>query len=174
MAATQRRRFAPILHSQHHYSHLYALHRTGNAGGNCFSIYTQAGYALAGVRVEPNAIASVVIGGTLLSGGVGTVLGTLFGVAIQGLIQTYINFDGTLSFMVDENRHRYFVVYFYSITAWVNGAVGESSEFASDKSQHCAAIKTPLRVERRRRLRVWELTDKAFDIFNHMVVADKE
>ncbi len=27
----------------------------------------------------------------------GTVLGTLFGVAIQGLIQTYINFDGTLS-----------------------------------------------------------------------------
>ena len=42
-------------------------------------------------------IASVVIGGTLLSGGVGTVLGTLFGVAIQGLIQTYINFDGTLS-----------------------------------------------------------------------------
>lgn len=39
----------------------------------------------------------MVIGGTLLSGGVGTVLGTLFGVAIQGLIQTYINFDGTLS-----------------------------------------------------------------------------
>lgn len=75
---------------------------------------------------------------------------------------------------MDENRHRYFVVYFYSITAWVNGAVGESSEFASDKSQHCAAIKTPLRVERRRRLRVRELTDKAFDIFNHMVVADKE
>ncbi len=76
--------------------------------------------------------------------------------------------------MVDENRHRYFVVYFYSITAWINGAVGESSEFACDKSQHCAAIKTPLRVERRRRLRVRELTDKAFDIFNHMVVADKE
>lgn len=61
------------------------------------SIYTQAGYALAGVGVELDAIASVVIGGTLLSGGVGTVLGTLFGVAIQGLIQTYINFDGTLS-----------------------------------------------------------------------------
>ena len=122
--------------------------------GIVFSIYTQAGYALAGVGVELDAIASVVIGGTLLSGGVGTVLGTLFGVAIQGLIQTYINF--------------------YSITAWINGAVGESSEFASDKSQHCAAIKTPLRVERRRRLRVRELTDKAFDIFNHMVVADKE
>ncbi|MCS3430802.1 galactofuranose ABC transporter, permease protein YjfF [Klebsiella sp. BIGb0407] len=65
--------------------------------GIVFSIYTQAGYALSGIGVELDAIASVVIGGTLLSGGVGTVLGTLFGVAIQGLIQTYINFDGTLS-----------------------------------------------------------------------------
>lgn len=45
--------------------------------GIVFSIYTQAG-----VGVELDAIASVVIGGTLLSGGVGTVLGTLFGVAI--------------------------------------------------------------------------------------------
>lgn len=45
--------------------------------GIVFSIYTQAGYALAGVGVELDAIASVVIGGTLLSGGVGTVLGTL-------------------------------------------------------------------------------------------------
>ncbi|MBW7982666.1 galactofuranose ABC transporter, permease protein YjfF [Enterobacillus tribolii] len=65
--------------------------------GIVFSLYTSAGYALAGLGVELDAIASVVIGGTLLSGGVGTVLGTLFGVAIQGLIQTYINFDGTLS-----------------------------------------------------------------------------
>lgn len=65
--------------------------------GIVFSIYTSAGYALAGMGAELDAIASVVIGGTLLSGGVGTVLGTLFGVAIQGLIQTYINFDGTLS-----------------------------------------------------------------------------
>ncbi|MDU5909589.1 MAG: sugar ABC transporter permease [Escherichia coli] len=77
---------------------IFLAHRT--RFGNqvyVFSIYTQAGYALAGVGVELDAIASVVIGGTLLSGGVGTVLGTLFGVAIQGLIQTYINFDGTLS-----------------------------------------------------------------------------
>lgn len=83
--------------SQRHDPYLYALHRTGDAGRDrLFHLY-QAGYALAGVGVELDAIASVVIGGTLLSGGVGTVLGTLFGVAIQGLIQTYINFDGTLS-----------------------------------------------------------------------------
>ena len=142
--------------------------------GIVFSIYTQAGYALAGVGVELDAIASVVIGGTLLSGGVGTVLGTLFGVAIQGLIQTYINFDGTLSSWWTKIAIGILLFIFYSITAWINGAVGESSEFASDKSQHCAAIKTPLHVERRRSLRVRELTDKAFDIFNHMVVADKE
>ncbi len=65
--------------------------------GIVFSIYTSAGYPLAGIGVELDAIAAVVIGGTLLSGGVGTVFGSLFGVLIQGLIQTYITFDGTLS-----------------------------------------------------------------------------
>ena len=39
----------------------------------------------------------MLIGGTLLAGGQGSVAGTLLGVSIQGLIQTYINFDGTLS-----------------------------------------------------------------------------
>jgi galactofuranose transport system permease protein len=38
-----------------------------------------------------------VIGGTLLSGGVGYVVGTLFGVLMLGVIQTLIAFDGTLS-----------------------------------------------------------------------------
>ncbi|MBW1212162.1 sugar ABC transporter permease YjfF [Pantoea allii] len=77
---------------------IYMLSTTlATLAGIVFSIYTSAGYALAGLGVELDAIASVVIGGTLLSGGVGTVLGTLFGVLIQGLIQTWINFDGTLS-----------------------------------------------------------------------------
>ena len=47
--------------------------------------------------LELDAIAAVVIGGTLLSGGVGFVLGTLVGVLILGLIQTIITFEGTLS-----------------------------------------------------------------------------
>ncbi|NEV14929.1 sugar ABC transporter permease YjfF, partial [Rhizobium tropici] len=34
---------------------------------------------------------------TLLTGGAGFVGGTLIGILIQGLIQTYITFDGTLS-----------------------------------------------------------------------------
>ena len=47
--------------------------------------------------LELDAIAAVVIGGTLLSGGVGYVAGTLFGVLILGIIQTLIAFDGSLS-----------------------------------------------------------------------------
>lgn len=35
------------------------------------------------------AIASAVIGGTLLIGGVGNVIGSMFGVLIQGIIQTW-------------------------------------------------------------------------------------
>jgi galactofuranose transport system permease protein len=70
---------------------------TAGLAGIAFAIYTAAGYPLATVGVELNAIAAVVIGGTLLSGGSGTVLGTLFGVLTMGLIQTYIVFDGTLS-----------------------------------------------------------------------------
>ncbi|SCB17195.1 galactofuranose ABC transporter, permease protein YjfF [Rhizobium hainanense] len=65
--------------------------------GIVFSIYTSAGYSLATVGVELDAIAAVVIGGTLLTGGAGFVGGTLIGILIQGLIQTYITFDGTLS-----------------------------------------------------------------------------
>ncbi|MCA1971444.1 MAG: sugar ABC transporter permease YjfF [Caenispirillum sp.] len=65
--------------------------------GIVFAIYTSAGYPLATVGVELDAIAAVVIGGTLLTGGAGYVFGTFIGVMIMGLIQTYIIFDGTLS-----------------------------------------------------------------------------
>ncbi|WP_340116306.1 galactofuranose ABC transporter, permease protein YjfF [Pelagibius sp. 7325] len=65
--------------------------------GIVFSLYTSAGYSLAAVGVELDAIAAVVIGGTLLTGGAGFVAGTLIGIFIMGLIQTYIIFDGTLS-----------------------------------------------------------------------------
>lgn len=65
--------------------------------GIVFSIYTGSGYPLATVGTELTAIAAVVIGGTLLTGGAGYVFGTLIGVLTMGLIQTYIVFDGTLS-----------------------------------------------------------------------------
>ncbi|MFZ1430951.1 MAG: galactofuranose ABC transporter, permease protein YjfF [Geminicoccaceae bacterium] len=65
--------------------------------GIVFSFYTSAGYSLSAVGVELDTIAAVVIGGTLLTGGYGSIFGTFVGILIQGLIQTYISFDGTLS-----------------------------------------------------------------------------
>ena len=65
--------------------------------GVVFTFYMLSGYGLHAVGMELDAIAAVVIGGTLLSGGVGYVAGTLFGVLILGIIQTLIAFDGTLS-----------------------------------------------------------------------------
>jgi galactofuranose transport system permease protein len=50
-----------------------------------------------GTGSELDAIAAVVIGGTLLSGGVGLVAGTIVGVMILGIIQAIIMFDGRLN-----------------------------------------------------------------------------
>lgn len=77
---------------------VYVLSSTlAGLAGIAFSLYTSSGYSLSAVGVELDSIGAVVIGGTLLSGGAGSVLGTFVGVLIQGLILTYINFDGTLS-----------------------------------------------------------------------------
>jgi simple sugar transport system permease protein len=65
--------------------------------GVIFTFYMQSGYGLHATGLELDTIAAVVIGGTLLSGGVGYVAGTLFGVLILGIIQTLISFDGSLS-----------------------------------------------------------------------------
>jgi len=65
--------------------------------GVLYTLYTASGYPLAAVGVELDAIAAVVIGGTLLTGGIGYVIGTLFGGLIQGVIQTLIAFDGSLN-----------------------------------------------------------------------------
>jgi len=65
--------------------------------GIVYSIYTLSGNPTAGTMLELDAIAAVVIGGTLLTGGVGYVFGTFIGVLILGVIQTIITFEGTLS-----------------------------------------------------------------------------
>jgi ribose/xylose/arabinose/galactoside ABC-type transport system permease subunit len=65
--------------------------------GVIFTFYMLSGYGLHALGLELDAIAAVVIGGTLLTGGVGYVAGTLFGVLMLGIIQTLISFDGTLS-----------------------------------------------------------------------------
>ncbi|MEC3917948.1 galactofuranose ABC transporter, permease protein YjfF [Nocardia sp. CDC160] len=66
-------------------------------GGILFTFYTLSGWSLHAVGMELDAIAAVVIGGTLLSGGSGFVLGSVLGVLTLGVIQTIISFQGTLS-----------------------------------------------------------------------------
>jgi simple sugar transport system permease protein len=66
-------------------------------GGLLFSFYMLSGYGLHGQGIELDAIAAVVIGGTLLTGGYGYIAGSLSGVLVLGAIQTLIAFDGTLS-----------------------------------------------------------------------------
>lgn len=65
--------------------------------GIVFTFYMLSGYGLHAVGMELDAIAAVVIGGTLLTGGVGFVAGSVVGVLILGVIQTLIVFEGTLS-----------------------------------------------------------------------------
>jgi len=65
--------------------------------GLVMTVYMLSGYSLHAMGLELDAIAAVVIGGTLLTGGVGYVGGTVVGVLILGIIQTLVIFNGTLS-----------------------------------------------------------------------------
>ena len=65
-------------------------------GGICFCLNTMAGTTTQATGLEMDAISSAVIGGTLLTGGVGNVLGSLFGVLINGTISTLVKTNGKL------------------------------------------------------------------------------
>ena len=58
---------------------------------------SSSGQSTIGVGLELQAIAAVVIGGTLLAGGSGSILGTLAGVLLLNVINNVINQVGTLS-----------------------------------------------------------------------------
>lgn len=66
----------------------------GGLSGLILTAYTGAGYPRNGIGTELDAIAAVVIGGTLLTGGRGYVLGSLVGVFVYGTIKTVISFMG--------------------------------------------------------------------------------
>src|SRR5690606_36868664 len=62
--------------------------------GVVFTAYTGASYPLDGMGTELDAIAAVVIGGTLLTGGSGFIFGSMIGVFVYGTIKTAISFMG--------------------------------------------------------------------------------
>lgn len=66
-------------------------------GGFLFCLNSCSGFVEQAKGLEMDAISASVIGGTLLSGGVGTPFGTVFGVLIKGTIQQLITTQGTLS-----------------------------------------------------------------------------
>lgn len=66
-------------------------------GGTMMASYTSSGVTVLGVGMELEVIAAVVLGGTLLTGGAGTVLGTLVGVLLLTVIKNVINMVGTLN-----------------------------------------------------------------------------
>jgi len=76
---------------------IYALGGLCSAlGGVVYTVYTPSADALTGTGLELEAIAAVVVGGTLLTGGAGGVAGTLFGVLIFAIIRQMLAFQGTL------------------------------------------------------------------------------
>ncbi len=62
--------------------------------GFVFMMHTGAGNATNATGAEMNAIASSIIGGTLLSGGVGNIIGTLFGVLTLNTIKAIVTTSG--------------------------------------------------------------------------------
>ena len=66
-------------------------------GGICYCMNTMSASVSQATGMEMDAISSAVIGGTLLTGGVGNVIGTLFGVLINGTISTIVQTNGKLA-----------------------------------------------------------------------------
>ena len=65
-------------------------------GGICYCLNTMCGTTTQAAGLEMDAISSAVIGGTLLTGGVGNVLGSFVGVLINGTISTLVKSHGKL------------------------------------------------------------------------------
>lgn len=66
----------------------------GGLAGLVLTAYSGAGYPRNGIGTELDAIAAVVIGGTVLTGGRGYMLGSMIGVFVYGTIKTIISFMG--------------------------------------------------------------------------------
>jgi ribose/xylose/arabinose/galactoside ABC-type transport system permease subunit len=66
--------------------------------GLLLGVQKLSGYSLNGVGLELDAIAAAVIGGVLLSGGVGFVLGALIGVLVLGSIQVLVTAENLDSY----------------------------------------------------------------------------
>ena len=77
---------------------VYGINGLGSAlAGIAYVLYVKSGWNLALAGGELDVISSAVIGGVLLTGGVGYMIGTLFGVMLKSTIPALITFSGNLS-----------------------------------------------------------------------------
>ena len=77
---------------------VYAINGFCSAlAGIAYVLVVKSGWNLSLQGGELEVISSAVIGGTLLTGGVGYMIGTMFGVLLKSVIPAIINFNGTLS-----------------------------------------------------------------------------
>ena len=77
---------------------VYAINGFCSAlAGIAYVLVVKSGWNMSLQGGELEVISSAVIGGTLLTGGVGYMIGTMFGVLLKSVIPAIINFNGTLS-----------------------------------------------------------------------------
>ena len=68
-----------------------------SVGSICYVMNTMCGTTRQALGLEMDAISSAVIGGTLLTGGVGNVFGSFIGVLINGTISSLVKTNGKLN-----------------------------------------------------------------------------
>ena len=107
---------------------IYALAGFYSAmAGVIYAMNTSSGYPLAGNTLELSAIAAAVLGGTMLTGGIGLVFGTLFGGMILALISTIIIFNGSLNGAWIMIATGFLLFVFIVIQRWVVSSFSSAS-----------------------------------------------
>ncbi len=119
--------------------------------GITLSIYVSSGHGLYAQSFELTVIAAVVIGGTMLTGGVGYVFGTLFGVLVLGIIQTLIQFNGKLSSWWTSIVVGLLMLIFIGVQSYFAAQRSRRMTAASETEDDTA--KLPLHISLLRRLR---------------------
>ncbi len=114
--------------------------------GVFWAIFVLSGHGLYAQGFELDAIASVVMGGTMLTGGEGFVFGTLFGALIFGITQTLIQFNGSLSSWWTRIVIGILTFFFISIQSVLASRRLRRSDKGKAESAQAAAL------QRRRRL----------------------
>lgn len=112
--------------------------------GVVYSFYSLSGNALQNMGLELDAISSAVIGGTLLTGGVGTVIGTTFGVLIQGIIQTMVIYQNLNTWWTKVTVAAllcFFIVIQRIISIRAEKMKGKTEEIPADGNKTASTVK---------------------------------